>query len=242
MNISDDDVQAFVDGALPPGERARVEAAIASDVLVAARVARERRRRAGARDALVADSVAVAPDRLRGLRATRAHGVEASRSADASAEPSRALPRPRWRMPLIAMAATGLALLAAQRLRTPGGDIAVDHGALVPRGELKRRLDRGLASERAPASGVALGLSFRSVDGRVCRSFIAPEARVAGLACREASGWTLPVVSRLESGAAGDAAQADAMPAEVLAAIGSRLQGDAFDAAQERQARDGGWR
>jgi hypothetical protein len=81
------------------------------------------------------------------------------------------------------------------------------------------------------------------VGGRICRSFAHRELATAGLACRDGDRWVLPVVSRIEAGDGGEVRQASsAIPAEVQAAVDARLQGDVFDAAQERAARDAGWR
>ena len=240
MIISDEELQAYVDGELAPEARARVEAAMAGDVLVAARVEREKRLRAqlrGAFDPVMDEPV---PARLRDLLAAPAKARDDT--ANVVSLPARAA-RTRWRAPVIALAASVAALALAQWLRAPSGDIAVAQGRLVARGELERRLDRGLASENDPASTVALGLTFRAVDGHVCRSFVAQSSHVAGLACREGDGWSLPVVGRIESGGSGEVRQAaSAMPVELLAAIDTRLQGDAFDATQEKAARDAGWR
>ncbi|WP_133477433.1 anti-sigma factor family protein [Cognatilysobacter segetis] len=238
MDLSDDTLQAYVDGALPADQVGRIEAAIASDVLVAARVERARHLRAQPRGAFDTPSRAAAsqsaPRSTRALCAAKVDDVVDTRRGPAS-------PRRRWRTAVIALAATIGALVIAQRLRTPGADIVVVDGALVARGELQRRLDVGLAAESDPSSTVSLGLTFRAVDGRVCRSFVARVPRVAGLACRTGGDWTLPVVSAVD-GRADALPSAGDVPTEVLAAIERRLQGDTFDAARERRARDAGWR
>ena len=90
----------------------------------------------------------------------------------------------------------------------------------------------------------AVGLSFRDASGRVCRSFVHHGTpALAGLACRDGARWTLPVVSRPEATDEGEVRPAaSAIPPEVQAALDARLQGEVFDAAQERAARDAGWR
>lgn len=242
MIISDEELQAYVDGELPAHEVARVEAAIAADVLVAARVEREKRLRAQLRGAFDPVLVEPVPDRLGHVLGQPARGG----SDVAEVVPLRSSMRDRrgrWRGPALALAASVAAFAVAQWMRAPSGNIVVSDGVLVARGELQRRLDRGLASEPDARATVALGLTFRAVDGRVCRSFVARAPHVAGLACREGDRWALPVVSRVDVGRAPDMRRAASdMPTEVLAAIDRRLQGDAFDAAQERQARDAGWR
>lgn len=237
MTISDEDVQAYVDGELPPQDVVRVEAAIAADVLVAARVERERRLRSQLRGAYAPVLEEPVPSRLSDLLTRRdADDVTPLRER----RPTR---NGRWRTAAIALAASVAALAIAQWLRAPGGDVAVQRDRWVARGELARELDRALASEAGPGSAVAIGLTFRAVDGHVCRSFIARRAHLAGLACREGDAWALPVLSRSDATDAGELRRAaSAMSPEVQAAIDARLQGDAFDAAQERQSRDAGWR
>jgi anti-sigma-K factor RskA len=240
MTISDELVQAYVDGELAPDDAARVRAAIAADVLVAARVERARALKATLRDAFDPVLDEPVPPRLSALLARP--GEDDTRPGVAPRSMRAGERTARWRRPLVALAATVAALAIASWLRMPSADMAVSDGALLARGDLARRLDRGLASAPDAASDVSIGLTFRAVDGRICRSFVAASARLAGVACRERSGWALSVVSRIDPEAPGDLRQASsAVPAEVQAAIDARMQGDAFDAAQERRARDAGW-
>ena len=106
-------------------------------------------------------------------------------------------------------------------------------------------LDEALASEPDPNATVAIGLSFRSTDGRICRTFLlrSPPAR-AGLACRSDAGWALPVLSAVATPEGGGELRqaASALPPAVQAAVDARLRGNVFDARQERAARDAGWR
>lgn len=238
MIISDNDVQAYVDGELAPDDAARMDAAIAADVLVAARVERAKRLRAqvrGAFDPVLGEPL---PSRLSGLlQAGAASNVVSMREREPAAARSS-----RWRVPAVALAASLAAFALVHWMRLPSADMVMQGGALVAHGELVRRLDTGLASTPDAASTIDIGLTFRGDDGRVCRSFVAHATHMAGLACREGDEWALPMVSRVDA-AAGDLRQtANAMPADVQAAIDARIQGDAFDATQEQQARDAGWR
>jgi hypothetical protein len=241
MNISDELVQAYVDGELAPDEAARVRAAMAADVLVAARVERARALKArvrGAFDPVLDEPV---PSRLTALLTRPAE--EDARPGVGPLRMRRDGHAARWRRPLIALAATVAALAIASWLQMPSADMAVRDAALVARGELARRLDRALASAPDAASNVSIGLTFRATDGRICRSFVATSSRLAGVACRDDSGWSLPVVSRIDPVAPGELRQAASdVPAEVQSAIDARMQGDAFDAVQEQRARDAGWR
>lgn len=248
MNITDQDVQAYVDGELAPEERARIERAIADDVLVAARVEREQRLRAQVRRAFDPVLDEPVPDRLRGLlersNARDGHVVGARVDADVVHLDARRTARPsRWRTPVVALAASVAALAIAAWLRTPGGDVAVRDGALVARGELAHALDDALASAPDARAPVTIGLTFRDAGGRVCRTFDVAARGLAGLACRDRTAWAVPVLVRTDVAPEGEVRQAGGgMPAEVQAAIDARMQGDAFDASQERAAQGAGWR
>lgn len=276
MNITDHELQAYVDGELAPEDAARVEAACAADPQLAARLAREQRLRERVRggfDGVLDEPV---PDRLASLLRTAA-GQSAPASADviplarrdtaaqaertpvqpgitASAPPApdaarRVVPpsvRPRARggWPTYALAASLAALAVSLWLRPAPGPVVVDDGALVARGALARGLDTALASAPSQSSDVAIGLSFRDTQGHVCRSFVLRgDDAMAGLACRIDDRWKMPVVSSIEAAGDGGLRQASsAVSPEVQAAIDARLEGDVFNAAQERAARDAGWR
>ena len=245
MNITDHEIQAYVDGELAPEDAARIDAAVAADVLVASRVEREKRLRAkvrGAYDPVLDEAV---PDRLSALLADTGKAPRDARSAgdDTIVEmrPRRGVPA-RWRGMVLALAASVAALAVSMWLR-PGAPVQMREGQLVAAGALERDLDHGLAAAPDGGSGTAIGLTFRDADGRVCRSFSNAGIATAGLACRDGAHWVLPVVSRIETEAEGPLRQAaSAIPPEVQAGIDARLQGEVFDAAQERAARDAGWR
>ncbi|GAB6196581.1 hypothetical protein PAGU2595_018920 [Lysobacter xanthus] len=232
-------MQAFVDGELVGEDAARIEAAMAADVLVAARVERERRLRAtlrGAYDPVLAEPP---PARLLDLLQRSAEADNDSRVVPMRPRPARA----RWRAPAIALAASVAAAALVGWWRMPGGDVATQGADLVARGTLDASLDTLLASTPDAGSRVAVGLTFRAVDGRVCRSFATRDTGLAGLACRDGDRWVLPVVSRQPTGTTEDLRQAaSGLPPELGAAIEARMQGDAFDAAQERAAQAAGWR
>ena len=249
-------LQAYVDGELAPDARTRVEAAIAADPALAAQVERERRLRARLRAAFDPVLDEPVPAQLSALLDAHA----ADRPADAiAATPAAdiAVPtadvvdlaarrpkRPAWVVPAYALAASVLVFAITLAWRPSLGPMRMQGDALIASGALARGLDSALASAPDAESAVAVGLSFRDADGRVCRSFVhRATPALAGLACRDGARWTLPVVSRPDATAAGEVRPASsAMPPEVQAAIDARLQGEVFDAAQERAARDAGWR
>ena len=160
-----------------------------------------------------------------------------------------AWPRPFESVRLVpgaALAASVALLAVALWWWQPGGDLVrMQGGQSFAAGDLTRALDETLASEPKANAPVAIGLSFRSTDGRICRTFVlrSPPAR-AGLACRSDAGWALPVLSAVATPEGGGELRqaASALPPAVQAAVDARLRGNVFDARQERAARDAGWR
>ena len=236
MDISEQELHAYVDGELPPDAQARVAAAIAADPALARRADAERALRARLRAAL--DPVLEEPVPAR-LRALLDHPQPpAERSATGMAPPRR-----RWRgrrAPVYALAASLLVLGVALWLRPEALPVRWQDSRLMAAGPLADALDHALAADRA--SPVVVGLSFRGQDGRICRSF-AHNDGLQGLACRRDGGWEVELLATGGPLAGGELRKAGSATApEVQAAIDSRIRGDTFDAAQERAARAAHWR
>lgn len=173
--------------------------------------------------------------------------------ATADAEPAKVVPLPacrsgrqrraRWLVP--ASLAASVALLAALFWHgAPPPLVRTQDGQSFAAGALRRALDTQLASALAAGAETSVGLTFRDADGVVCRTFVhRAEPAMAGLACRRGDGWSLPVLVAPASERAGPIRQAaSTLPPAVQAAINVRIRGDAFDAAEERAARETGWR
>jgi hypothetical protein len=124
--------------------------------------------------------------------------------------------------------------------RTNGEALLVERaGQVVAGAPLAHALDARLASERD--ARVAVQLSFVDRDGRYCRTFTAPS--VAGLACRDGANWSVVATAQPTPAASGEMRQAaSSLPKPVLDAVDARIAGNALNAAQERAARDTGWR
>ncbi|MFK2875493.1 anti-sigma factor [Rhodanobacter hydrolyticus] len=244
--IDDEILQAYVDGALDAADTARVDAALAQDDALACRVRQLRALDAQLRAAFDPVLDEPIPGRLSALlqptaaRATPFTVLEGGR--DAGAVRRRATRR--WLVPGAALA-TSVALLAAGLWwQADSGWVRTQDGRQFAAGALTRALDNQLASEPDAHASVAIGLSFRSKDGQVCRSFTVrtPPVR-AGLACHTTAGWELPVLGPAVPSEGGELRQAASdLPPAVQAAIDARLSGEVFDAQQERAARAEGWR
>ncbi|ODT93348.1 MAG: hypothetical protein ABS82_12770 [Rhodanobacter sp. SCN 67-45] len=242
MNAIDDDtLQAYVDGELDADAAARVDAALAHDAVLAHRVQQARAVRAqlhAAFDPVLDEPV---PARLSALlQPPAAPALAGGRHAHAM---HRRAPR-RWYVGA-ALAASVALLAVALWWPHAGGDMLRMHGGQsFAAGPLEQALNHALASEPEADAQVAIGLSFRSNDGHICRSFVLHRAPArAGLACHGDGGWSVPVLTAAPSpGYDGELRQAASdLPSAVRAAIDARLRGEVFDAKQERAARDAGW-
>jgi hypothetical protein len=253
MSISDETLMAYADGELDEAARTDIERAMRNDPALAARVAQHQALRSDvfAAFAPIADEpvppsllAAAMPDKVSDLGAARA-----ARSED----------RRRWAWPEWGAIAASLSvgvlvgsLVLGGGVRSGGGpgagagavgnELAALRGAEgtpVAQGRLAEALSTQLAGA-AQKDGVKIGVTFASIDGQLCRSFVAGES--AGLACRSGEQWKLAVLTEVAKGAPGEYQQAgSAMPAVVLEAIDARIAGPALDAQAEQAALQRGW-
>lgn len=249
MNLIDDDtLQAYVDGELDATNTARIDAALAHDDLLRRRVQQARALRAQLKAAFDPVLDEPVPARLSALlqpaspqASMLAKPLARSAGRQGFGAGRRRAPR-RWWMP-VAAATASVAVLAVTLWWHAGGAPRHDDRqyAAAP---LSDALDRALASEPDPRASVGIGLSFRSTDGHICRTFIErAEPTLAGLACHDDAGWRLSVLTASKQPEDGQLRQAaSGMPPAVQAAVDARIRGEAFDARQERAARDAGWR
>jgi hypothetical protein len=246
--IDDETVQAYVDGELDALSAARMDAALAHDPALAERIRQARAVRERLRDAFDPVLDEPVPERLSALLRSPAQGARPGvPPVPAAAErlaTRRRLARRRF-VAGAAMAASVVLVAAALRWWWPGGDLVrMQGGQVVAAGDLEHALDEALASEPDLHAQVGVGLSFRDTDGHICRTFVLrTRSARAGLACHGKAGWSLLVLSPVATHAGGELRQAaSVLPPEVQAAVDARLQGDVFDAGQERAARAAGWR
>jgi hypothetical protein len=248
--IDEETLQAYVDGELDAPAAARIDAALAHDGNLAHRVRQARAVRAQLRAAFDPVLGEPVPERLSSLLQPTVQGQAAParpriRSADGHRAGARHYRGRRWLAPGAALAASLVLAAAILWWWRAGGEMVRMHdGRAFAAGELDHALDRALASEPDARATVAIGLSFRSADGHICRTFVlrTRPAR-AGLACHGDAGWSLPVLGPVPEPQHGELRQAaSGLSPEVQAAVDARLRGEVFDARQERAARDAGWR
>jgi hypothetical protein len=240
MRFSDDTLMAFADGELDPATRAAIEQAMRTDPDVAAAVARHRALRVDVAAAFAGILDEPVPARLQPAAPAPAPvpvlSLDAARAERAAAAARRKWSWPEWGA-LAAMLVVGV--LAGRTI--PGGSapaIAGNGSQVVAQGALASALDSQVGGK---ADGrVKVGVSFAARDGAYCRGFVMGSS--AGLACRAAGQWRIPVLTETTPEATGGYRQAgSALPPAVLDAIDERIAGKPLDAAGEEAARSRGW-
>ena len=241
MNYDDETLMAYADGELDEVLSAEISSAVERDPALARRVAQHRALRAEVSGAFAPVLVQPVPERL--LAAAHAPAAP-QRRGEVRQFPPRTRTDRRWGSREWAALAASLVLgmLLSWQFIAPSQRtmITASNGALVAKGALARALDSQLASTQRLEDPVQIGLTFRSQDGSYCRSFTLPRAATAGLACRAAGEWRIPVTTAAAA-VEGGVRQAASPPPAVLSAIEARIAGDALDAAGEENARLGGW-
>jgi hypothetical protein len=248
--ISEETLQAYVDGELGADEAAQIDAALARDERLAHRVQQARATRAQLQNLFDPVLDEPVPEQLSALLRPASPAVSvstiplAAQTAHRGFGAGRRRGSRRWLLPGAAVAASLAVLAVAFWWHAGNSLVRMQDGQQFAAGALSRTLDQGLASAPDPSAAISIGLTFRGTDGHICRTFVSHSSpAMAGLACHEAAGWSLPALSTNTASKRGELRQAASdLPPAVQAAIDARIRGDAFDAQQERAARDGGWR
>jgi hypothetical protein len=242
MNVSDELLMAYVDDELDATTRARIEAAVAADPLLATRVAQQRALRDRLRNAFDGALNEPVPERLLAL------GNVAPSVRNVAAPTERARPRSRAPAWFALAASLVVGVLIGQRLDFGPGSaapIVVRGSGPVARGILAAALTKQLASEQGPGDNVQIGLSFRARTGEYCRTFSVRDGRVsAGVACRAGNEWQVRLLESTAPvpGSSGSMRQAGTtIPDSVRQAVESRIDGEPLDRTQEARARAAGW-
>lgn len=243
MAIDDSKFFAWLDGELEPAEAAQVAAEVAADPRLASLADRHRAFGAklrGAFEPLAADPV---PARLaEAVRPPRSAVIDFASRRRSAGDRSGWAPLPQW----AAMAATlALGIGLGTTLNSSGDSsrgsspVEVRGGTMYAAAGLDQALDRQLAS--APAGrGVRVGLTFRDQAGAICRTFA--DQRSTGLACRDGGDWRLRGLFAAPEGQQGDYRMTAGADPSLAALVDSAIDGEPFDAGEEKSARDRGWR
>jgi len=202
-----------------------------------------RRRVSAAYDDVLREPV---PDRLKKLLDVPGPAPVVDLAAERArrARPAAAMTaKPAWRWAQWGGMAASLAVGVIAGLQFAGdradGALLKDRGGHVVAGPtLAQALDTRLASD-AP-DRVAVQLSFLDRSGRYCRTFTADA--VAGLACHDGQRWDVVTTAQAPAQSGAMRQAASSLPRPVLDAVDAQIAGSALGAAQERTARDRGWR
>lgn len=237
--FNDEQLMAYADGELAAAEHAAVEAAVAADPALAARVERFRAGRRLLKQRFDAVAEAPVPQALLDLlQAPAARDkvvpLRPRASAPAAAAPRRT--RPVWPMALAASLLLALGLAGGGWLLRGPGAVAADPLVAVleqsPSGELRR----------AGEEEFLVLASLASADGRWCREYErgpAGGAMQRGLACRDADGgWQQEAVPPAAPVAGDGGYQLAGAGDDPAAAPGARR----LDAAEEAARIAAGWR
>ena len=243
MIVTDETIAAYVDGELADEPRAALEAQLAADASLAARVEAQRRLRS--RLSAAFDPVLAEPaprDLLALIRGEAPLAAVVDLAARRKAGPT-------WGWPQGAAVAASLLVgvlfgAAFMRIAQPTAILSPAADGVTAAGPLARALDGQLASDQPAAAAVRVGLTFRDGDGRYCRTFATSHSGgLAGVACRAGGGWRVEASARAAPAPSGGMRTAAAeTPPAVLAAVDAMIAGEPLDARQEAAARAAGWR
>ncbi len=222
---------AWLDGELGANDAADMEKKVAADPKLA-ELARQHRS-LGTKLSKAFDPILAAPvpKRLEEVLRPSADLIDFS-----SARRRRSIPSlPQWTA-LAATLAVGIFIgnMVPQRSNAP---VNVQGGEIYAAASLNRALDTELAS--APTGDVRIGITFRSSAGQICRTFT--QSAASGLACRSGDKWQVKGLFGAPEGQQADYRMAAGMDPNLASLVGSLMAGDAFDAAQEKAARETGW-
>jgi len=246
--LSEETLMAFADDELDAAERARIEAAVAADPALAARVEalRALRFRVGAAYEDVLDEPApthlltmiknAAPPRI-------AEVVDLAHLRQ-SRNPVRWAGWAQW----AAMAACFvLGFLVAAPIQLGSSDLVRARGLnLIAHGRLEHTLTDRLASDPQNAQRpVRIGESYLSRSGTYCRTFTATARGVlSGVACRDNGRWRVAtaVFSKAQPDSEAFRAPGSPPPQAVADAVAADIVGAPLDPRAEAAARAAGWR
>lgn len=237
MAIDDETFFAWLDGELDAAEADEVEAAVAADPRLARMAEQHRRLGARLKDAFGTVVDAPIPERVEAAVRT-VGGAVVDLGSRRRAPTGRSWSRlPQWAA-MAASLAVGILVGGTFIGGQEASPIEVRGGKIYAAAQLDDALEQRLASADE-AGSVRIGLTFRDQAGAVCRSFTGEES--SGLACRDGSDWQVRGLFAAPEGQAGDYRMAAGTDPNLAALIDSTIDGEAFNAEQEKAARDRGW-
>ena len=236
MTEVDEKFFAWLDGELSGAQAAEMEARVAADPQLAALA--ERHRAFGARLSGAFDTVAAAPvpERLTASLRAPSNVIDFGRVRSAR----EVAPRMRFWAQAATIAATLVMGIVIGSVASPDASpVAPEAGRLVAAASLENALYGQLAS--APGDeGPRVQLTFRDQGGSICRTFT--DGTASGLACHEGGDWRIRGLVQGSEGQQGEYRMAAGADPNLAAMVETSIAGEPFDAEQERQAMQRGWR
>jgi hypothetical protein len=223
---------AWLDGELAPNDAAEMEAKVAADPALARLAEQHRTLGSMLKGAFDPIAESAAPERLQEALRPSAQVIDF-----AAAKRARSMPAPAQWTAMAATLAIGI-FVGTQVPQRGSAPVEVQGGKLYAASVLNGALDTQLAS--APAGDVRIGITYRDQAGEICRSFNAPAG--SGVACRNGGRWLMKGLFAAPEGQGGDYRMAAGMDPNLAALVGSTMAGEPLDAAQEKQAKEQGWK
>jgi hypothetical protein len=222
---------AWLDGELDAAEAAEMEARVAADPQLAQLAEKHRALGSQLRGAFGPIAQAPVPEGLQAALRPTAQVIDFGAAKRARLMPALA----QWG----ALAATlAVGIFVGTMVPNGSGPVEIEGGKMYAAAAVSQALDTQLAS--ASTGDVRIGLTFRNRAGEICRTFTARAA--SGLACRNGGHWQLKGMFGAPEGQASDYRMAAGMDPNLAALVDSAIAGEPFDAAQEKGAREKGWR
>ena len=235
--VNDETFFAWLDGELDGHEAARGEAEVAADPRLSAMAAEHRAMQASLKGAFDEVIAAPMPERLAAAARTPPQ-AQVIDFAEARKKRDRAWPSVAQWSAMAATLAIGVLIGNLAPQARQASPVEVQGGKIYAASALNEALSTQLAS--APRGDLRIGVTYRDQSGAVCRSFTDPSS--SGLACREGKGWRVRGLFAAPEGQGGSYRMAAGMDPNLAALVDSTMAGEPFDAAQEKAARDKGWR
>ena len=234
--VEEEKFYAWLDGELPPEEAGRVGAAVAADPELSRLASEHRAMTSGLRSAFASVGEQPIPDRLVG--AVQGRKVEIVDLDQARAARRRA--PPIW-VQAAALAATLAVGVFTGSLLGSGepGPITADGGSFTASADLEAALNTRLAGS-PQVMGTQIRVTFRDKAGAICRTF--EDRSASGLACRDGEKWRIRSLFQGPERSVTDFRMAGGANPQLMDAVDASIDGEPFDAAQERAAMDRGWR
>lgn len=244
MATSREQLMAFIDGELTPGDERKVIAEIAANPDFAAYVEEQRNLRLRLAEDFAPALTQPVPERFERMILHNAP----TRSA-AMSNLFRQLFAPIRRRQLwipAGAAVAGIAIgIGISGLFGAGAALHDRDGALIAGGGLARLLSTGLAGDRNPDAPGRIGLTFIDNAGDYCRTFQTSGNGgnvLAGVACHERNTWRVVATAAVKSSVNGQFRPAAAsLPDSLRGAVNDMISGQPLNAAAERTARDRNW-